>query len=155
MVLLQRNDHRAASSRESRLVAAHASLASISPEELYLHFTSIVQSSDDAIPGKDLESELRHHFSAIVESSDDAILSKNLDGIIQSWNQGAERIFGYTAAEIIGRARHRPHARRPAKTKSPTFFSASRKGERVDHYETIRQRKDGRLIAYFSFRFSH
>jgi len=44
------------------------------------------------------------HFAAIVESSDDAILSKNLDGIVQTWNKGAERIFGYSAEEVVGQS---------------------------------------------------
>lgn len=85
------------------------------------------------------------HLSAIVESSDDAILSKNLDGIIQSWNKGAERIFGYTAAETIGQPvlmlippdRH---------DEEPRIIARIRSGERVDHFETVRRRKDGSLI---------
>jgi len=85
------------------------------------------------------------HLSSIVESSEDAILSKHLDGIIQSWNKGAERIFGYTAAEIIGKPvltlipkdRHDEETRIIARIKN---------GERVDHFETVRRRKDGSLI---------
>ncbi|RWJ04897.1 MAG: PAS domain S-box protein [Mesorhizobium sp.] len=84
-------------------------------------------------------------LAAIVESSDDAILSKSLDGIIMSWNQGAERLFGYTAAEVIGKPilvlipADRHH-------EEPTFLARLRRGERIDHYETIRQRKDGTLV---------
>jgi len=85
------------------------------------------------------------HLSAIVESSDDAILSKNLDGIIQSWNKGAERIFGYTAQEAIGQPilmlipqdRH---------DEEPGIIARIKRGERVDHFETVRRRKDGSLI---------
>ncbi|HEY4078864.1 MAG TPA: PAS domain S-box protein [Rhizomicrobium sp.] len=84
-------------------------------------------------------------LSAIVESSDDAILSKDLNGIIQSWNKGAERIFGYAAEEAIGQPvlmlipedRH---------DEEPAIIERIRLGERVDHYETLRRRKDGTLI---------
>jgi PAS domain S-box-containing protein len=84
-------------------------------------------------------------FASIVESSDDAIISKNLDGVISTWNKGAERIFGYTAQEIIGKSisilippdRH---------NEEPRILERIRRGERIDHYETIRRRKDGNLI---------
>ena len=82
------------------------------------------------------------HLAAIVESSDDAIISKDLNGIITSWNQGAERIFGYSAEEIVGRSitiiippeRHGEEA---------TILERLRRGERIDHFETVRIRKDG------------
>ena len=85
------------------------------------------------------------HFEAIVESSDDAIVSKDLNGIIKTWNQGAERTFGYTAEEAVGR---------PVTilippdhiNEEPAILARIRAGERVDHYETIRVRKDGQLI---------
>ncbi len=82
------------------------------------------------------------HLAAIVESSDDAIVSKDLNGIIQSWNPGAERLFGYTAEEAIGRPITIviPIERHPEETR---ILSAIRRGERVEHYETVRQRKDG------------
>jgi PAS domain S-box-containing protein len=92
------------------------------------------------------ESEMQYRrIAAIVESSDDAILTKNLDAIITSWNSGAQRLFGYTADEVIGKPvtmlipadRH---------DEEPTILSRIRSGERVDHYETIRQRKDGSLV---------
>ena len=84
-------------------------------------------------------------LAAIVESSDDAIVSKDLNGIINSWNKGAERVFGYSAEEAIGQ---------PATLlipldradEEPTILSKIRHGERVDHYETVRRRKDGSLI---------
>jgi len=84
-------------------------------------------------------------LSAIVESSDDAIASKNLDGVVTSWNPAAERIFGYTAAEMIGQpiAILVP-ADRP--DEEPQILARIRRGERIDHYETVRRRKDGRLI---------
>jgi len=84
-------------------------------------------------------------LAAIVESSDDAILAKDLDGIIMSWNQGAERLFGYTAEEVIGKPVTIliPEDRQD---EEPAILARIRRGERIDHYETIRQRKDGRLI---------
>ncbi len=84
-------------------------------------------------------------LAAIVASSDDAIISKDLDGIVQTWNTSAERIFGYTAEEMIGK----PIALLvPVEIPSeePFILSKIRRGERVDHYETIRQAKDGRMI---------
>ncbi|HVY99575.1 MAG TPA: PAS domain S-box protein [Dongiaceae bacterium] len=84
-------------------------------------------------------------LAAIVESSDDAIASKDLDGVVTSWNKGAERIFGYTAAEMIGRpiATLIPQDRQD---EEPEILRRIRSGERIDHYETARRRKDGRLI---------
>jgi PAS domain S-box-containing protein len=84
-------------------------------------------------------------LAAIVASSDDAIISKSLDGIIQTWNGGAERIFGYTANEVIGQPVNIliPEDRQ---NEEPQILSRIRAGERVDHFETIRQRKDGRLL---------
>jgi PAS domain S-box-containing protein len=84
-------------------------------------------------------------LAAIVESSHDAIISKDLDGVIQTWNNGAERIFGYTAAEAIGK---------PVTilfppdrfAEEPYILARIRSGEKVDHYETVRQRKDGSLV---------
>ena len=83
--------------------------------------------------------------AAIVESSDDAIVSKTLDGTIRSWNAGAERLFGYTANEAIGQPitlilppdKHAEEA---------DILARLRKGERIDHYETVRVTKDGRLV---------
>jgi PAS domain S-box-containing protein len=89
--------------------------------------------------------ELQARLAAIVATSDDAIVSKNLDGIILSWNDAAERIFGYTPDEVIGK---------PILILLPperlgeeaTILSKIRRGERVDHFETVRVRKDGRRI---------
>ncbi len=85
------------------------------------------------------------HFAAIVESSDDAIVSKDLNGIIVSWNRAAERMFGYTAAEMIGQSIRRiiPADRQQEEDE---VLSRIRRGERVEHYDTIRQRKDGTLV---------
>ena len=84
-------------------------------------------------------------LAAIVASSDDAIVSKDLGGTIMTWNAGAERIFGYTAAEIVGKSvltllppdRH---------AEEDYILSTLRRGGRIDHFETVRVRKDGRRI---------
>ncbi|MFY9624749.1 MAG: PAS domain S-box protein [Rhodoplanes sp.] len=84
-------------------------------------------------------------LAAIVESSDDAILAKDLNGVIVSWNEGAERLFGYTQDEAVGKPvtilipadRH---------DEEPAILARIRRGERIDHYETIRRRKDGSLV---------
>lgn len=84
-------------------------------------------------------------LTSIISSSDDAIVSKDLNGIVTSWNNAAARIFGYTAEEMIGSSilkvipidRHE---------EEPKILSQLRKGDRVDHFETIRRKKDGTLI---------
>lgn len=87
----------------------------------------------------------RAHLAAIVESSDDAIVSKTLDGIIRTWNSGAQRIFGYTPAETIGQPvlMLLPEDR---KQEEAGILSRLRAGERVDHFESIRVTKEGRQI---------
>ena len=81
-------------------------------------------------------------LAAIVSSSDDAVISKSLDGIITSWNAGAERIFGYAAGEIIGQSVIKliPADR---KDEEPRIIERLRRGERVDHFETVRVRQNG------------
>ena len=89
--------------------------------------------------------EVKQRLASIVQFSDDAIISKNLQGIIESWNAGAERIFGYTAKEAIGQSVEMliPTDRIDEEGK---ILDQIRRGERIDHYETIRRRKDGGLI---------
>lgn len=84
-------------------------------------------------------------LAAIVESSDDAIVGKSLNGVIQSWNTGAVRLFGYTAEEMIGQRIERliPEDRL---NEEPKIIEQLSRGQRVDHFETIRRHKDGRLI---------
>ena len=84
-------------------------------------------------------------LAAIVDCSDDAIVSKSLDGIITSWNKGAERIFGYTPEEAVGKhiSLIIPAERRDEEV---DILRRIRAGDRVDHFETIRQRKDGTLV---------
>jgi len=86
------------------------------------------------------------HLAAIVESSDDAILGKNLEGIITSWNASAERMYGYRAEEMLGQ----PVTLLFAPDRQDEFsqiMAHIRRGERVDHYETIRMRKDGIFLT--------
>jgi len=90
------------------------------------------------------QDDLRH-FAAIVESSDDAILSKDLNGVIRSWNNGAQRIFGYSAEEVIGRS-VTILIPEDNKNEEANILARLRRGERIDHYETVRQRKDGSLV---------
>ena len=84
-------------------------------------------------------------LAAIVESSDDAIISKDLNGIVKSWNQAAERIFGYTAEEIIGKSITLiipPHLH----SDELMILEKIRAGQRIEHFQTVRMRKDGGLL---------
>ena len=89
--------------------------------------------------------EMVQRLASVVDTSNDAILTKSLEGIITSWNKGAERLFGYTVEEIVGKPvtilippdRHH---------EEPAILERIRNGEHIEHYETIRQCKDGRLI---------
>jgi PAS domain S-box-containing protein len=89
--------------------------------------------------------EAHARLAAIIESSDDAIVSKTLDGIITTWNKGAERIFGWTIDEVVGKPITIliPPDRLE---EEPKILERLRHGERVDHFETIRQTRDGRLV---------
>jgi len=85
------------------------------------------------------------HLAAIVEGSDDVIVSKTLEGIITSWNPAAERILGYSAAEVIGKSIRLiiPPERW---SEEDEVLACIRRGEKVEHFETIRRTKDGRLL---------
>ena len=84
-------------------------------------------------------------YAAIVDSSEDAIVSKDLHSIVMSWNKGAERTFGYSAEEMIGRSiiQLLPPDRVDEEAQ---IIARLQRGERVEHYETVRRRKDGQLI---------
>jgi PAS domain S-box-containing protein len=97
------------------------------------------------LAGERADDEVADYLAAIVDCSDDAILSKDLHGRITSWNKGAERLFGYASAEAVGRPitllipPDRLH-------EEPAIVERIARGERIDHYETARQRKDGSLV---------
>jgi PAS domain S-box-containing protein len=95
---------------------------------------------------QNVELELaRARLAAIVESSDDAIISKDLRGVVQTWNKGAQRIYGYSAAEMMGRPMSLLlPADRPDEETS--ILERIGRGERVDHFETVRLRNDGKQI---------
>lgn len=89
--------------------------------------------------------DAQHRLATIVESSNDAIISRTLDGIVLSWNKGAERLFGYTDEEVVGKpiASWLP----PDRSEEESLIIVRlRQGERIEHFETVRRRKDGRLI---------
>ncbi|PSJ56272.1 PAS domain S-box protein [Pseudaminobacter soli (ex Li et al. 2025)] len=87
----------------------------------------------------------RDWLAAIIEGSDDAIVSKDLKGTIQSWNPGASRLFGYTANEVVGKPITIliPQDRLD---EEPAILSQIQQGKRVEHFETVRRRKDGSLV---------
>jgi len=94
---------------------------------------------------RSMAEEMNSRLAAIVASSDDAIIGKSLEGIVTDWNGGAEAIFGYTAAEIIGKPLSilLPPGQEDEMVR---MLDRIRAGERIDHYETRRRRKDGRII---------
>jgi PAS domain S-box-containing protein len=118
-------------------IAAHAAIAIDNARLLRSAQLEVVQRGR-------AEQDLRR-LAAIIESSEDAIVSKNLDGVITTWNSGAERLFGYTADEAIGRP---VTMLIPAERmdEEPGIIARIRRGERIEHYDTVRRRKDGSLI---------
>lgn len=92
--------------------------------------------------------EVLRRLSAIVESSDDAIIGKTLDGVITSWNAGAQNLYGYSAEEVVG---HPVSLLVPENQvdEMPEILTRLARGERIDHFETVRRRKDGRLVDVF------
>jgi len=105
----------------------------------------VIQLNVRDISGRKAAEESSLHLAAIVETSSDAIISKSLDGIILSWNKGAERIFGYTAEEVKGKSILIliPPDRLD---EEPEILRRLRRGELIDHFETVRTAKDGRAI---------
>jgi PAS domain S-box-containing protein len=89
--------------------------------------------------------QVAQRLASIVEFSDDAIVSKDINGIIVSWNRGAQRLFGYTADDVVGKPITilMPPERQD---EGPQILARIRRGEHIDHYETVRRRKDGGLV---------
>ena len=106
----------------------------------------MVWSSPQDMSERKQAEEITGLLAAIVASSDDAIISKNLDGIITSWNKSAERIFGYAPEEAIGQ--HITLIIPPERHgEESDILHRLRRGERVDHFHTVRRRKDGSLLV--------
>lgn len=110
-------------------------------EELSESRQRLMETLDEVRAGEERSAKL----AAIVASSDDGIIGKDLDGIVTSWNRGAEQIFGFNEAEIVGQPVLKliPEDRH---YEEPIILGRLRNGEKIDHYETIRRRKDGTLI---------
>jgi PAS domain S-box-containing protein len=118
-------------------IAGHAAIA-IDNAELMRAANVEIERRRQAERAEDL-------LAAIVTSSSDAIVSKDLNGVIATWNQGAQRLFGYTAEEIVGKP---VTLLIPAELQDeePRILERIRRGERIEHFETIRRRKDGSLV---------
>ncbi len=107
---------------------------------------TILLAIEDVTERRRAQEAQEQRLASIVESSDDAIISKDMNGIIQTWNRGAERIFGYTAGEAVGR--HISLLTAPGdKDEIPDILERVSRGERVDHYQTSQRAKDGRILS--------
>jgi PAS domain S-box-containing protein len=130
----------------NQLLATHEALASCIVDDLEASSDRITQSILDELPALRLKADKAIGLLAsIVDSSDDAIISKTLEGVVTSWNAGAERLFGYAAKEAIGQSITLiiPRDRQGEETR---ILARLRQGERIDHFDTIRLRKDGTAL---------
>ncbi|GEM_PF-2069012 len=111
------------------------------PDGTIDHFVAVVQD----VSNRKQSEEAKGRLAAIVEHSDDPIISKDLNGVITSWNRSAERVFGYTAAEVVGKPILIliPEERR---SEESLILERIRKGMPILHFETVRRRKDGSLL---------
>ena len=104
-------------------------------------YLGILQQVNDSQQNEEVKSRL----AALVDSSDDAIITKTLDGVITTWNPAAQKMYGYSASEVIGQPVTMlipdDHA-----DEEPEILQRLRRGDRIDHYETVRRRKDGGII---------
>jgi two-component system sensor histidine kinase UhpB len=126
-----------------QLLATHEALASCIIEDPEVSTDKISQSILDELPVlRQKADKAIGLLASIVDSSDDAIVSKTLDGVITSWNAGAERLFGYTTKEAVGQPISMiiPLDRRDEETRILARLS---QGDRIDHFDTVRRRKDG------------
>jgi PAS domain S-box-containing protein len=129
-----------------QLLATHEALASCILDDQEATTDRVTQSILDELPALRLKADNAIGLLAsIVDSSDDAIVSKTLEGVITTWNVGAERLFGYTAKEAIGQPISLiiPLDRRDEET---SILARLSQGERIDHFDTIRLRKDGTAL---------
>ena len=129
-----------------QLLATHEALASCIIDDPETSTDNITQSILDELPVlRQKADKAIGLLASIVDSSDDAIVSKTLEGVITSWNAGAERVFGYTAKEAIGQhiSMIIPIDRRDEET---NILARLSQGERIEHFETVRLRKDGKAI---------
>jgi PAS domain S-box-containing protein len=129
-----------------QLLATHEALANCILNDPEAPSDSVSQSLLDELPSLRVKADKAIGLlAAIVDSSDDAIISKSLDGVITSWNAGAERLFGYTPQEAIGQhvSLIIPTNRRNEET---IIIERLRRGERIDHFDTVRVHKDGSLL---------
>jgi len=138
--------------RLARLLELAASAAgSVTLLERPLAIATMLRSVEVALQSRRRQYQVRKliqdtaRLAAIIESSDDAIISKDLKGIIVTWNDGAERLFGYTAQEAIGRSITMVIPR-DRLNEEPDILSRISRGERIQHYETVRQHKNGSLV---------
>jgi len=111
----------------------------------HTQLSAVLAQTGDVIIDPNRADENAQRLASIVQFSDDAIISKDLNGVITSWNHGAERLFGYTAEEAVGKPvtllippEHLDE--------EPKILDRIRRGELIDHYETLRRRKDGSLV---------
>jgi len=104
-----------------------------------------VSSIERQVTPQEQAAHIQAYLAAVVTSSDDAIITKTLTGLVTTWNLGAERLFGYTAIEMLGQSIRRliPDDRQ---SEEDRILSAIRSGERLDHYHTVRRRKDGTMV---------
>jgi hypothetical protein len=122
-------------------VEVSLTVSSIRAEDEVVGFSQITRDVTD----RKIADRQAFHLAALVDSSDDAIISKDLDGVVQTWNVAAERMFGYTAAEMIGRSITTiiPDDRLPEEAE---VLARIRRGQKIEHYETIRRAKNGTAI---------
>jgi PAS domain S-box-containing protein len=120
-------------------IEASISQVDVDGKKLY---TAIVRDITEATKARDVSSRL----AAIVEFSDDAIIGKTLDGVITSWNPAAEKLFGYSAAEVVGKPILETVIPAALASEENSILARIAQGERIDHFETRRVRKDGKEL---------